>query len=593
MPGFIGTLETKKKIIFNKEERKNLLIEYLEGTDYFIERRTINKFLLDKVFVDRDDLLIVTEGVILNKEELQIKYNVSTFEECIILMYKTLGETFFNSFRGSFSGVLFDKQIDKYLIFTDHIGSKQVFYSVLEDGLLYGTEIGFLVETRKLNNLPVTLNKTGAYLALTHGFVIEDYTLVSEIKKLTAGHYLRYDKKELEEIQYHRFTNKPNLTITIDEAIEGIDKLFRHAVKLQFDKDKEYGFKHITALSGGLDSRMTVWVADQMGYANQLNTTFSQSNYLDFTIAQQIATDLHHDFIFKPLDHGDFIKNLDEITPITYGSTCFFGISHGKSLYDKINFEPYGIMHTGMIGDAVIGTFFRKPTYEGEIKIGLGAYSMEFIEKLKDFKFKYEYENEEIFCLYTRAFTGANQGILEFQENTESLSPFCDVDFLEYCYSLPVKLRYNHKIYCDWIFKKYPQAASYIWEKKKKKISPVENIEPKFITVFGKKIPAMNDSDFPVWLKGSILRRIGLRKKGAKPKTEYIPDSYSMNPIDYWYNHNESLRNFMNEYWSNNSDLIEDKELYSDMSHLFNDCVVLDKLQSLSVLSTIKRMRDA
>jgi len=29
------------------------------------------------------------------------------------------------------------------------------------------------------------------------------------------------------------------------------------------------------------------------------------------------------------------------------------------------------------------------------------------------------------------------------------------------------------------------------------------------------------------------------------------------------------------------------------MSHLFNDFVVLDKLQSLSVLSTIKRMRDA
>ena len=48
MPGFIGTLGNKTKIIFNKEERKNLFIEYLTGTDYFIERRTINKFLSDK-----------------------------------------------------------------------------------------------------------------------------------------------------------------------------------------------------------------------------------------------------------------------------------------------------------------------------------------------------------------------------------------------------------------------------------------------------------------------------------------------------------------------------------------------------------------
>lgn len=342
MPGFIGAIGYTIPV-FNNEERTKLVKETLTGDGYRVQRRTVNKFMDDKVFVDSTDLLIVIEGVVLNKKQLIDQYTPDeSFEGCIRNMYAASGEKFFNPFRGSFSGVLYDKIKDTWIIFTDHIGYKQVFYSGLNGCLLFGSEMGFMVETLKTNNLPVTLNNTGAYLALTHGFVIEDHTLVSEIKKLTAGHYLRYDEQGLKEIRYHRFSNKPKIGMTIEEAVQGIDKYFRNAVRLQFEKDLEYGYKHITCLSGGLDSRMTVWVAHHMGYTEQLNTTFSQSNYLDFTIAQQIATDLHHDFLFKPLDHGDFISKIDEITPLTYGSACFFGLAHGKSLYDlcELRVEP-------------------------------------------------------------------------------------------------------------------------------------------------------------------------------------------------------------------------------------------------------------
>lgn len=589
MPGFIAVVGSND-LKFNQEERTKLIQSSLNGEGYRVERRTVDKFLLDKIFVNRPDFLIVTEGVILNRVALQQQFNAPNFEECIVSMYKKHGETFFNFFRGSFSGVLFDKATDTWIIYTDHIGDKQVFYSVVDNGILFGSEMGFMVETLKLNNYPISLDKTGAYLALTHGFVIEDHTLVNEVKKLSAGHYLCYDQQGLQEIQYHRFTNKPKVDMTIDEAIEGIDKYFRKAVQLQFEKDKEYGYKHLTTLSGGLDSRMTVWVAHQMGYTDQLNTTFSQSNYLDFSIAQQIATDLHHDFLFKTLDHGDFIRDIDVVTKLTYGNAMFFGLAHGKSLYDKLNFEPYGIVHTGMIGDAIIGTFFKKNEYNKEYKIGQGAYSLELIEKLKEYKFKYEYENEEIFCLYTRAFTGANQGMVAFQEHTESCSPFCDVDFIKFCYSIPLNLRFNHKIYFDWILQKYPGAAKYIWEKKRTKIHAIENTIPKYMALFGKKVPALTDANFTNWLKGSILRRLGLRKKGQKSKTLTIFNKDNMNPVDFWYNENTTLRNFLADYYISNRKYIDDKEILTEMDHLFNDCVLYDKLQCLSVLSAIKEI---
>jgi len=591
MPGFIGAIGNTIPV-FNREERSKLIQETLTGDGYRVERRTVNKFMDDKIFVDSANLLLVIEGVVLNKKQLIDQYGPGeSFESCIRRMYAVSNETFFNQFRGSFSGLLYDKINDTWLIFTNHIGDKQVFYSELNGYLLVGSEMRFMVETLKANNLPVTLNNTGAYLVLTHGFVIEDHTLVNEVKKLSAGHYLKLDKSGLHEIQYHRFSNQPRKEMTEEEAVEGIDRLFRQAVKRQFDKDLEYGYKHITCLSGGLDSRMTVWVAHQMGYTDQLNTTFSQSNYLDFTIAQQIATDLHHDFLFKALDHGNFIRDIDQVTALTYGNANFFGLAHGKSLYDIIDFEPFGIVHTGMIGDAIIGTFFKKNEYNPEVKIGEGAYSLELIDRLADYKFKYEYENEEIFCLYTRAFTGANQGMVVFQEHTEAVSPFCDVDFMEFCYSIPLNLRFNHKIYFDWILQKYPGAADYIWEKKRTKIHAITNKEPKYMHLFGYKVPSVVDEHFLIWLKGSVLRRLGLRKKGAKPKTEYIPNSFSMNPIDYWYNNNEDLRVVLNNYWIKYEKLIDDKDLYSDMNHLFNDCVVLDKLQALSVLSTVKEMK--
>lgn len=587
MPGFIGVIGDKIPF-FNVEERLKLIQETLAGKGYCIERRTVNKFLYDKVFAENKNLLLVVDGVILNSRELTLKYRSKNFTECVEKMYYDEGETFFNAFRGSFSGVIYDKIENKWIIYTNHTGDKQVFYSQLNDTLLFGSEMHCMVETLNKNGFPVSINETGVYLVLTHGFVIEDHTLVNEVKKLPAGHYLRYEKNGLEEIQYHRFSNKPNKKMTTQDAIEGIDKFFRNAVRLQFEKDKEYGYKHLTTLSGGLDSRMTVWVAHEMGYKEQLNTTFSQSNYLDFSIAQEIATDLKHDFLFKALDHGNFVKDIDNVTRLTYGNANFFGLSHGKSMYDAINFEPYGIVHTGMIGDAIIGTFFKKNEYNAEVKIGQGAYSLEMIERLDNYKFKYEYENEEIFCLYTRAFTGANQGMVVFQEHTETVSPFCDVDFIEFCYSIPLNLRFNHKIYFDWIFKKYPLAAEYVWEKKRTKIKPIENKELKYMNLFGNRVPSISDERFLKWMIGAILRKVGLREKGAKAKIPNVPNNNNMNPVDYWFHDNKEFDFFITNYFENFQSFISNKQLRTDCQYMFNIDNVEMKLQVISAVAGIK-----
>lgn len=588
MPGFILHIGNEK-LKFAKETRQKLIVGSLEGSAFQLERRVVDKFMADRLFAETSNYIVVVEGIVLNNHELMRNYRTETWLDCIIKMYEQNGEAFYNAFRGSFSGVLYDKQEDKWIVYTCHTGEKQVFYRQVPDGFLITSEMRFMVETMKTNQIRPEIDETGCYFSLTHGFCIEDRTLVKDVHKLIAGHYLRIQSGQLKIIQYHRFTNKP-VEMSVEEAVEGIDQLFRQAVKRAFEKDREYDYRHLTCLSGGLDSRMTVWVAHQMGYTDQSNIDFSQSYYLDFKISQQIAIDLHHDYFFSPLDHGDFIPRYRFLPQLTYGSGFMLG--HGYSLEQLINYEPFGIFHTGQIGDAVIGTFFKKNEYNKEYKIGQGAYSYELLERLKDYQFVEDYENEEIFCLYTRAFTGANQGLLTFQENTEHYSPFTDVDFLEFCYSIPLDLRYGHKIYFDWVLDKYPGAGNYVWEKTRQKIHRFENRVPKTMQVLGYEVPHYSEPEFKKYLKGFALRRLGVIKKEKKPKTIIQKSAYSMNPVDYWYDTNPAIKEFIGGFWEENHALIPSQQLHDDMAHLYRDCVPYDKLQCLSVLSAIKLIEE-
>lgn len=589
MPGFLAHIG-KEKLTFAAETRKKLIINHIDGNGYQLERRVVEKFMNDRLFVETDKYLVVVEGVVVNNYDLMAQYHASSWFDCVIAMYEQEGDAFFNAFRGSFSGIFYDKQQDKWLVYTNHIGDKQVFVYKTADGYIFASEIGFITDTAKLNKLPLTINETGAYMALTFGFCIEDATLIQEVTKLCAGHYFKLQEGKLEDIQYHRFTNKPR-QMTQQEAIEGIDKYFRQAIKRAFEKDKEYGYRHIACLSGGLDSRMTVWVAHEMGYTDQLNITYSESGYLDFSIAQEIATDLHHDWLFKPLDGGDCIREIDDVSSITYGSTNFFGLAHGLSMEKLLNYDDFGIIHTGQLGDVIIGTYLKKMQYSQFPKITDGAYSEELRERIESYKFKYDYEDAELFMMYNRGFCGIAQGLLTFQENSESYSPFTDVDFFEFCYSIPLEFRFNHKIYFDWILDKYSQAAEYIWENTRTKIARFENHKQRTMYILGYEVPHFSErTAFKRYLKGFILRRLGVQKKGAKRKTITLASKFNMSPIDYWYNTNPFLRNFMQSYWSANSHLLPSGQMGDDMKHLYEDCVLYDKLQAMSVLGAIKQL---
>jgi asparagine synthase (glutamine-hydrolysing) len=526
----------------------------------YIERQATQKFKNDKLFHDSEEFFILTEGIILNSDELVEKYKKHSLLDTIILMYKHNGNDFFKEFRGSFAGLIFDKKNKKKIVYTNHTGDKPIFYSQQSLEIVFSSNLNYLLGYFKKNKLPYSLNKEAVYHLLTYGGMLEDNTIFNEIKKLRPGCYLILENSNFQVKEYYRINNEPNYDQSENEIIDNIDKLFRQAIKRAFEKDRAFGYKHLVSLSGGLDSRMTTWVANDMGYGdNIVNYTFSQSDYLDAIVPRQIASDLKHEWIFKFLDNGVFLKNIDDAAQLALFGTSFVP---GKSFFDLLNKDRFGIAHTGMLGDSVLGaTYCSSKQQNMNFSLTTEAPYTILSHKLNQDKIKLTYANGEIFGFYVRGFNFLLPQFLVIQETLETYSPFCDVDFLDYCLKIPLELRYKHYIYFKWVLTKYPKATDYTLERLKYKIT-----DPRLLSFFGISI-----NKFLELLKYANLYAI------------------AMNPYADWYDTNSSLKTFMDKYFAENIPRLNfDEELKKDCAHLYTSGSGFEKTHVMILLSALK-----
>ncbi|MGB9788932.1 MAG: hypothetical protein ACPLVD_09030 [Dictyoglomus turgidum] len=87
-----------------------------------------------------------------------------------------------------------------------------------------------VLEVMKALGFRARLNEEGAYLLLTFGFMLEDYTLIDSVKKLTPGSILKLDYTTISIINYYRLYNTPYVNASIDKIISELDYRFKYAV---------------------------------------------------------------------------------------------------------------------------------------------------------------------------------------------------------------------------------------------------------------------------------------------------------------------------------------------------------------------------
>lgn len=533
------------------------------GNDVVQYNNLLHKFPGDEVYFHDEKQVFFLTGYVYNKKEFLKPESANDWPASFAASLAQDAKEHFQKMRGAFCGYTYDKEKEEALIYTDHTSNKAVYYYVDGDKWIASNYVDFIVRVLRANGIYYHFNPTAAKYMLTYGYMLDDSTYVKEIHRLMPGCYGLIRDGEIAVTQYYKLECHEQ-EMTEEEALEKLDQAFRQAVAREFDKDKEYGYRHLVDLSAGLDSRMVCFVAHDMGYTEQTNLSYSKLGYRDDLISGKIAKYLGHEYLFRSLDDIRWMYDVDEMTLKNNGAAICLGMTGGNRMLQSINMEHYGIEHTGIIGGPTMASYYKdKKLAYGKPRYGLNGYSGK-LHYTFDEKVLERHETQEAFAMNTRGLLGMQVSYMIRQNYIETSSPFADVDMLETAFSIPFEYRKEDRLYLKWIETKYPDAARFGWEK-------WGGVKPKKSHIFIRKVKTTQRL-----LYGYLC---GLF---------HVANPQSMNPMDYWYNNDKQIRIYLNEmYEARIGNDVLPGELADDMKSLYETGNFIDKSLVLTVLSAV------
>ena len=521
-------------------------------TEFKIVLNLNNRFIGDKMSFEDERYVIVLDGVILNKKELhQSKVKLNQY---VLGSIEKGEQIFFKNFIGPFNGAYLDKREHKLVAWGNQTGDSAIFYYFDEDNnFIVSSDFNMIYGELRDRGINYEFNDEAGFHILSFGYIADDSTFIKRIHRLQAGKYLHYCNGILKVKEYHRFNkNDVDENISMAEAIETVDKYFRQAVKRCFDKDLEYGYStHLSDLSGGLDSRMTTWVAHELGFKNVANLHYSQSQSLEYKYCSGIAGYLGNELYVKNLDDASFLFDIEEMVHDNFGMSYYAAITGGNQMLKTLNFNRFGLEHTGQLGGLLGGAYISaSPTIDID--------SIKYSKRIPFTIDTSTYSCHEIMSLYVRGFSGILASHYIRRKYTYAVSPFLDPEFIQSYLNIPESMRVGHKLYYAWIAEKYPEAIKF--KSTRNKFS--------FIKRCFRRAHA-------------IFTRYGI----MKPYADYA----NMNPFDYWYATNVKVRDFINSYYSDNAVLLKEYPKLSDAARLmFKEGNTIEKLMALTVVAAKK-----
>ncbi len=278
--------------------------------------------------------------------------------ETVVHAYEEYGPDCVKLFRGMFAFALWDRENRRLFCARDRLGKKPLYYYWDGRTFIFASEIkAILAHPAVSPRLEESL--LPEYLAF--GYISEERTLFSGIRKLMPGHHLTLDlNAAAPEPQIRQYWEIPapvcddsqNDTAWIRECRERLEE----TVHMRLMSDVPLG----VFLSGGLDSSAIAAIMKRqsdgpvktfsVGYEE---TAFSELGYAR-QVAQAIGTD-HHQVIVSMADFFNALPQLvwHEDEPITWpSSVCLYFVSRLASQQVKV-------VLTGEGSDEMFGGYAR------------------------------------------------------------------------------------------------------------------------------------------------------------------------------------------------------------------------------------------
>lgn len=246
----------------------------------------------------------------------------------LVHQYEELGEKFFESLNGLFSGLLIDQHLRRAFLFNDRYGMERIYFCETPDGLYFASEAKALLRV-----LPETraFDEEGVAEFLTYGCTLNWRTLFRGVQLAPGGSLWRLEGSTSHRTRYFSPTDWERQPALSEQAFQtAFSETFRRVLPRYFESGSPVGI----SLTGGLDTRMIMAALPPLPAA-PVCYTFAGANpgMLDARVAGEVARacGLRHELLrIGP----DFFSAFAELADRTvYATDGCFGVLGAHEIY--------------------------------------------------------------------------------------------------------------------------------------------------------------------------------------------------------------------------------------------------------------------
>ncbi len=257
-------------------------------------------------------LALMFNGEIYNYQELREElqalghcFATNGDGETLLHGYEEWGAGLLPRLRGMFGFAIWNIAEQRLFIARDYFGIKPMHYTLLPDGrLVFGSEIKSILvhpDVKKELN-PAALDK---YLSFQYSVPTE--TFFKGISCLPPAHYMVHEAGRVEVFRYWEPSFSPDESMTLEQAVDEIDRAFTDSVAAHRISDVEVG----CFLSGGVDSS---FVASYFGGQKAFTVGFDNGqHYNESNYAAELAKEVgieHHVHIIGEKEYWDALPKV-------------------------------------------------------------------------------------------------------------------------------------------------------------------------------------------------------------------------------------------------------------------------------------------
>lgn len=241
------------------------------------------------LYNENRSLVLVFNGEIYNYRELRRQliaaghaFSTQGDAEVVLHGFEQWGEAVLDRLRGMFAFALYDTATGELFCARDAFGIKPLYYAAEGDRILFGSEIkGLLAHPHARRSL----NERRLAHWLCMEYLPDEETLFEGVRKLPAGHWLRWRNGRAERGRWFVPRFAPDAGRSLKESAEAIEAALRESVAAHAIADVDVG----CFLSAGVDSSLVAREAARIMEARTFTIGWGEGRFSELEAAATFA----------------------------------------------------------------------------------------------------------------------------------------------------------------------------------------------------------------------------------------------------------------------------------------------------------------